>query len=62
MQDAAIFQPFGLPRVRQGKPPAVPLPAPNPFRHAGPVLIGDAVTPAGGETLLSLLLRRPRDD
>lgn len=31
--------------------------APPPKRRAPPVLIGDAVTPAGGETLLLTLLR-----
>lgn len=32
--------------------------APDPIRVTGPVFIHDAVTPCGGETLLSLRLRR----
>lgn len=48
----------GLPPVRRTSPSReeVTLPAPVPF--SAPVLIGDAITPLGGETVLSLLWRR----
>ncbi|SMY08409.1 hypothetical protein [Flavimaricola marinus] len=47
--------------ARPARTEDVPLPAPVPF--STPVLIGDCVTPLGGETVLSLLWKRlARDD
>lgn len=46
-----------IPRVaRAPRPKQVMLPKPQPF--GPPVLITDCVTPLGGETLLSLLMKR----
>lgn len=42
------------------RPQAVALPKPQPF--GAPVLIGDCVTPLGGETVLSLLMKRMMQD
>lgn len=54
MTDASYIT---LPRVaRTRAAPSVPLPKPQPF--GAPVLITDCVTPLGGETLLSLLMKR----
>ena len=54
MTDTAV--PY-LPRIsRTSSPKALPLPKPQPF--GAPVLITDCVTPLGGETLLSLLMKR----
>ncbi len=46
--------------IRSWPGTAETLPAPEPKPWRPPLLICDAVTPAGGETLLLLLLREDR--
>jgi hypothetical protein len=56
MTDATISGPVSVPRTQ-----TVVLPKPQPF--GSPVLISDVATPLGGDTLLSLILKRmARDD
>ena len=49
---------FAAPKAAQAK--LIELPKPQPF--GAPVFITDAVTPLGGETVLSLLLKRMAAD
>ncbi|MEP5728867.1 MAG: hypothetical protein ABJL67_05790 [Sulfitobacter sp.] len=59
MTDATYFgRPFS--RSETADEP-ICLPAPN-APAAGPVFINDCVTPFGGETLLSLLMKRMMQD
>ena len=56
MTDATYFdQDYARAAGRQDEE-VLHLPAPQPF--AAPVFIHDCVTPLGGETLLSLLMKR----
>lgn len=47
-----------VPRLRRtrAQPETIALPKPQPF--GAPVLIGDCVTPLGGDTLLGLLMKK----
>ena len=58
MSDTATFT--SLPHIPRIKAANVELPQPQPF--GVPVLIGDCATPLAGETVLSLLHKRLRDD
>ena len=55
MSDATA-QIGSLPAPAKEREESLPLPAPVPF--STPVLIGDCVTPLGGETVLSLIWKR----
>lgn len=56
MTDVGFFGPFTRPAEPKTQGDTLHAPAPQPL--SAPVLIYDCVTPLGGETLLSLLMKK----